>query len=100
LTPNTVVDLVNQGRMSVEAGDAAMKALALPRLKTCRQATFAVRIAMQVPGDTDDDFVVDVVPARTQPPLLATEAKGDLLIRRRPTRARRPRAGSPPARPR
>jgi len=52
LTPNTVVDLVNQGRMSVEDADAAMKTLEQPRLKVARQATFGVRIAMPVPGDT------------------------------------------------
>jgi hypothetical protein len=52
LTPNTVVDLINQGTMSVEAGDAAMKTLDQPRLKTRRQATFGVRVAMQVPGDS------------------------------------------------
>ena len=39
-------------------------------------------------GWPDDDFVVDVVPARTQPRLFATHADADLLIRRRPTRAR------------
>ena len=51
LTPSTMVALVNKGRMTVEAGDAVMKALAQPRLKVSRQATFGVRIAMQVPGD-------------------------------------------------
>jgi hypothetical protein len=41
-------------------------------------------------GWPDGDFVVDVVPARTQPRLFATQTKGDLLIQRRPTRAGRP----------
>jgi hypothetical protein len=44
-------------------------------------------------GWPDDDFVVDIVPARTQPRLFATEATGPLLIRRLPTRDRRPRPG-------
>jgi hypothetical protein len=52
LTPNTVVDLVNRGLMSIDDGDAAMKTLEQPRLKTRRQATFGVRIAIQVPADT------------------------------------------------
>jgi hypothetical protein len=52
LTPNTVVDLVNRGAMSIDEGDAAMKTLEQPRLKTRRQATFGVRIAIQVPADT------------------------------------------------
>ena len=52
LTPNTVVDLVNRGAISIADGDAAMKTLEQPRLKTRRQATFGVRIAIQVPADT------------------------------------------------
>ena len=52
LTPNRVVDLVNEGAMTIEDGDAVMKTLEQPRLKAARQATFGVRIAMPVPGQT------------------------------------------------
>ena len=52
LTPNRVVNLINEGCMSVEDGDAAMKTLDHPRLKVARQATFSVRIAIQVPANT------------------------------------------------
>lgn len=45
-------------------------------------------------GWPDDDFV----PVRSQPRLLSTEANGDLLIRRRPTRARPGRPSRTPPR--
>jgi hypothetical protein len=41
-------------------------------------------------GWPDDDFAVDVVPARTQRRLFATDARTHLLIRRTPTRTPRP----------
>jgi len=48
-------------------------------------------------GWPNRDFVVDVVPARTQPRLFATEARDLALLRRRPTRpARRPLRGATP----
>jgi hypothetical protein len=78
---------------AVEAGtaDDAWKCRTLLLLR------FTVDVADT--GWPDRDFVVDVIPAVTQPRLFDTETQSPVLIRRIPTRApRRPRTGRTPPR--
>lgn len=49
-TPDGVVDLVNTGDLAIADGDAILNALGEPRLKTARQATFSMAIALEVPA--------------------------------------------------
>lgn len=74
---------------AVEAGDGAWQCTTMLLL------SFTVDVADA--GWPDRDFVVDVVPARTQPRLRDTEAAGTVLMHRRPTRApQHPQPGQAP----